>query len=274
MTKKKNKPVEEELSSASSRKGDLGGGVSLDGSGLRGEGEGRSGEGSKPEGKVEASPAAGGASSEEGMRGGGQEADVSESVAYWRDQAEQWKQKYLYTLAELQNLQRNLARERQQLFQKGVQDVLRALMEVLDDVERALSASMATTDIEALRKGVQLVQKKLTQLLSSYGVEEIRAEGELFDPSYHEAFMQEVVRDPELAGRVTRVLRKGYRVGNTVLRHAQVVVGKYEEAKEVEKKESDTKEGVTEKGAFVSREEQSGEGASEEGDGAEHTSAN
>jgi molecular chaperone GrpE len=106
--------------------------------------------------------------------------------------------------------------------ERRTQAVLRDLLEVLDDVDRALEAARAAGD--ALLLGLELVQRRFLAVLAKHGVTPIAALGEPFDPAVHEAVSVLPAAGPEQAGRVVAVTRAGYRVGDTLLRPAGVVV--------------------------------------------------
>lgn len=100
----------------------------------------------------------------------------------------------------------------------GADDVLEAFLPVLDAVEIAIGM----IGDEATLKGVKLIEKQFRDLFSKYGVEEIEALGQDFDPAYHNAVMQ--VEDPENAGKVVEVVRKGYKRAGRIIRYAMVKV--------------------------------------------------
>jgi molecular chaperone GrpE len=102
---------------------------------------------------------------------------------------------------------------------------------VVDNLERAIEHASASSgaDFEGMLQGVDLVRRELLAVLTKHGVEGIEAEGEAFDPNVHEALAQ--VEEPSVeAGRVARVLEKGYRLRDRLLRPARVMVSKGSES--------------------------------------------
>ncbi|MDR0248576.1 MAG: nucleotide exchange factor GrpE [Oscillospiraceae bacterium] len=128
--------------------------------------------------------------------------------------------KYLRLAAEYDNYRKRSARERAELRDAAAADTLRRVLPLLDDLERAAASPCANADCE---KGVNLICKKCAEIFTSLGVEEIEAEGRPFDPELHDGVLLASVPDvPEQT--VVEVLRKGYRMGEVILRHAQVKV--------------------------------------------------
>jgi len=105
---------------------------------------------------------------------------------------------------------------------RGMQRVLLDLIELLDDLDRALEAG----DSSPLRQGIELVRRRFLAVLASHGVTPIVALGEPFDPAIHDAVSMLPAATREQAGRVIAVVRAGYRMGDAALRPAGVVVAK------------------------------------------------
>jgi molecular chaperone GrpE len=130
----------------------------------------------------------------------------------------------LRTAAEFENYRKRVDRERREAAEYAGADVLRDMLPIIDDLERALQAS-AGADAESYRRGVELIHKQMTDLLRKRGVKIIEAVGTQFDPRYHEAVMHEVSADrPE--GEVLAEFRRGYILGDRLLRPATVKVAK------------------------------------------------
>jgi molecular chaperone GrpE len=123
-------------------------------------------------------------------------------------------------LAEFQNYKKRVERDRasDQVIMKG--DLIRKVLPVLDDLERALGNR---PEDSAWSSGIELIQRKLLSILESEGVRRIDAEGALFDPNVHEAISQEPVDGAE-SGTVVAVTQQGYMLGERVIRPAQVKV--------------------------------------------------
>jgi len=126
--------------------------------------------------------------------------------------------------AEFDNYRKRIERERREQSDQAVVDLLQSLLAVVDDFDRALTIE-AGTDTEGYRKGVELIYAKLHDVLKRHGVRPIEALGTDFDPNLHEAVVQETSpnhRDGEVIGE----LRKGYMLGDKLLRPAMVKVAK------------------------------------------------
>lgn len=140
------------------------------------------------------------------------------------DGAAEWKDKYMRLQAEFDNYRKRTLREKMDLVQTGGQDVLTAMLPVRDDVQRAMEAMEKSDDIEALRRGVELISNKFTETLRQKKVTEIEAKGKEFDPDLHEAVAR-FAAGKENKGKVIDVVQTGYMLGDKVLRFAKVVVG-------------------------------------------------
>jgi molecular chaperone GrpE len=142
-------------------------------------------------------------------------------------EAEAKRDEYLDDLrrshAELENYRKRVLRDAALQRDHGRVDVVSALLESLDDLDRTEQAG-AGSDDEALAKGVGLVSAKLREALRSIGVERIDAVGVAFDPTVHEAVQQVPAGEPQDEPQVVQVLRPGYRLGDRTLRAAMVVV--------------------------------------------------
>ncbi len=124
--------------------------------------------------------------------------------------------------ADFDNFRRRNEGVRAEAFAEGQRKVATAMLPVLDNLERAL-ASAEQAEGDALRTGVEMTRKQMTAVYEKLGVTAIDRLGEKFDPNLEEAIMQGTAEDGE-PGTVCMVLQKGYRMDNTVLRHAMVKV--------------------------------------------------
>ena len=129
---------------------------------------------------------------------------------------------YLRKLAEFDNFRKRIDREREELRKTAAEDLLRELVPVLDNFERALQHSV-DADPVSFRNGVQLISRQLWELLSRQGMEVIDPAGEPFDPEVHEA-VQRVEGGNHPPGTVVLVLAKGYTLGGRLIRPALVSV--------------------------------------------------
>lgn len=117
-------------------------------------------------------------------------------------------------------IRRDTARE----VERGKRSVIAELLEVLDNLDRAIAAGVNTDN--ALLKGVQLVRDQFLARLQAFGVARVEALGQPFDAERHEAISTTPVADPAQDGKVVAVVREGYAIGDEMLRPASVVVGK------------------------------------------------
>jgi molecular chaperone GrpE len=136
---------------------------------------------------------------------------------------EKAKSDYLYLLADFDNYRKNAIKERSELNKYGSERFIREFLNVFDNFERALEAEVTEDNKDKWREGVQMIATELRALLQLFGVEEVKSEGEVFDPSKHEALSSEP-RDDMPAGHVARVFKKAYRLHDKLIRPAQVTV--------------------------------------------------
>jgi molecular chaperone GrpE len=138
---------------------------------------------------------------------------------------EKEKDKFLRVFAEFENYKRRTAKERIELFKTANQEVLQAMLPVMDDFDRAL-AEIRKSDDEVLLKGVELIYEKLKTTLIGKGLEviEIRA-GDTFNADNAEAITQIPAPSEDLKGKIVDVLEKGYKLGDKIIRFPKVVIG-------------------------------------------------
>ena len=136
---------------------------------------------------------------------------------------EKQKQDYLYLYAEMENLNKRVIKERSELFKYGSQNVFTALLEIVDNFERALSLEVNKDNIEAFTDGVKLINNLLLELLSNFSVKEVPSLRKPFDPMVHEALGTEPSSDIE-EGCISKVLVKPYKLHDKVIRTGHVIV--------------------------------------------------
>lgn len=136
------------------------------------------------------------------------------------EEIEDLTDRYKRVLAEFENYKKRNQKEREGLYNLILSDVIEVILPVLDNLE---NASKIETKDEEYKKGVELVLKQFQDVLKSKGVEEINALGETFDPSLHEA-VSSIQDDSKGEKEIVQEYRKGYKIGNRVIRHSMVVV--------------------------------------------------
>ena len=135
-----------------------------------------------------------------------------------------WRDQYIRLQAEFDNFRKRTLREKMELVQSGGSDVLKAILPILDDMQRATAASLKSEDIAALREGERLVVQKFIDTLRQLRVVEIEALDAPFDENLHEAVARFAAGEDK-KGKVIDVIERGYMLGEKVLRFAKVVVG-------------------------------------------------
>ncbi len=138
-------------------------------------------------------------------------------------EAAKWKEISLRTAAEMDNLRKRSAREREDSIRYANQRLLEDLLPVIDNFEMGMQAASQDTQ-SMIYIGMDMVRRQLNEFLTSQGVEEIKTDG-TFDPNLHDAVSQEDSADGE-EGRILRVHRRGFRLRDRLLRPASVVVSK------------------------------------------------
>lgn len=158
---------------------------------------------------------------------GGSDTDVDKL----KSELEKAKSDYLYLLAEFDNYRKNAIKDRSDLLKYGSEKFIREFLGVLDNFERALQTEIKEGNWQPFRDGVQMIAGELKSLLQRFNVEEVKSEGEPFDPGKHEALGSEP-RDDMPPGHVARVFKKAYKMHDKLIRPAQVTVAAANSAQE------------------------------------------
>jgi molecular chaperone GrpE len=140
---------------------------------------------------------------------------------------DEFKDLLLRKTAEFDNFRRRTERERQSLSDAAAADLLTELLPLVDDLERALQAEAGSEGAEAYRRGVELIHRQLTELLRKRGVRPVEALGADFDPNFHQAVAHEPAAGRR-EGEVIEDYRRGYMLGDRLLRPSMVKVAKGE----------------------------------------------
>ena len=145
------------------------------------------------------------------------EPSLEEQIAVWRD-------KYMRLQAEFDNFRKRTIKEKMELVERGSEGAWKAILPVLDDMERAVAASAKSEDIVALREGETLVMKKFEGVLATAGIKAIECVGMPFNEEEQEAVARFAAGEDK-RGLVIDCVQRGYKMGDHVLRYAKVVVG-------------------------------------------------
>lgn len=142
-----------------------------------------------------------------------------------KEQLEVQKDKYLRLSAEFDNYRKRTMKEKAELVLNGGEKTISSILPVLDDFERALQNMEKTTDVNAVKEGVEIIYNKFMKVLKENGVKVIEAKGLPLNTDFHEAIA--VIPAPEevLKGKVLDCVQNGYTLNDKVIRHAKVVVG-------------------------------------------------
>ncbi len=135
------------------------------------------------------------------------------------------KDKYLRLYADFENFRRRTAKERLELISTANADMMKNILPVVDDFERAIKSFDETTEVKPLKEGVDLIYQKLYKTLESKGLKPMKTVGLPFDAELHESIAQYPAPNPELKGMVVDEVEKGYFLNDKVIRYAKVVVG-------------------------------------------------
>ena len=148
--------------------------------------------------------------------------DASEKMAA---EIAEWRDKYVRLSDEFDNYRKRTLKEKMDLMSSAGEDVIKSLLPVMDDLERALAAMEKTSDVAAVREGVVLISNKLRDTLRGRGLAEIEAVGQELDTDFHEAVAKIPAQNEAQKGRIIDVVQKGYKLNDKVIRHSKVVVG-------------------------------------------------
>lgn len=135
------------------------------------------------------------------------------------------KDKYLRLFAEFENYKKRTTKERIELFKTASQELMTALLPIMDDFDRGLAEIKKSEDKELL-KGMELIQSKFKNTLTQKGLTEIEVKaGDSFDAEIHDAITQIPAPTDDLKGKIIDCVEKGYKLGDKIIRHPKVVMG-------------------------------------------------
>lgn len=134
--------------------------------------------------------------------------------------------KYLRLVAEFDNFRKRTAKEKIELVKSAGEEVIKSLLDVLDDSERAAKQMESSEDLVQIKEGITLVFNKLRGVLQAKGLKAMESKEQVFDTELHEAITEIPAPTEELKGKVLDEVQKGYYLNDKIIRHAKVVVGK------------------------------------------------
>lgn len=154
-----------------------------------------------------------------------QEESMEDKLAAAETKIAELQDKYLRQVAEFDNYRKRTIKEKAELVLNGAEKTVTAILPVLDDLERALKNMDKMEDVDAVKKGVDLIYQKFVKVLGDQGVKKIDTENADFNTDLHEAIAQVPAPSDEMKGKVIDCVKSGYTLNEKVIRHAQVAVG-------------------------------------------------
>lgn len=153
---------------------------------------------------------------------------LKEEVLEKEKKVNEFKDKYLRAVAELDNFRKLMQKEKEEYRKTSKVSVLDKIIPVLDSFNRALEGAQENTDFEHFLKGIEIIHRQLKEALKTLGLVEFSGLGEVFDPSRHEA-VATVETDEQPEHMVVEEISKGYMINNQIVKPAKVVVSKEKE---------------------------------------------
>ena len=151
------------------------------------------------------------------------EKNSSENKIQKEDQ--DFKEKYIRLYSEYENYRKRTAKEKIDLITNASENVIKELLPILDDFERAIDNNKNVEDASVLKEGFDLIYSKMHKGLVNQGLKPMEANGKDFDSEIHEAITKIPAPNEKLKGKVVDVIEKGYQINEKVIRYAKVVVG-------------------------------------------------
>jgi len=151
--------------------------------------------------------------------------DTADEVTQLTTRVAELEDKNLRLFAEFENFRKRTQKEKYELIKTASQDILSALLPVLDDFDRTKKIAGEMAEQDGFVEGVLLVYKKLQTLVNSKGLVALESNNDVFDPELHDAISHIQAPDPSMVGKVIDTIEKGYLLNDKLIRHAKVVVG-------------------------------------------------
>lgn len=172
----------------------------------------------------------------EGTEGTQPEPSPLEQLEAERDKL---KDQLLRTAADFDNFRKRTRKDLEQAERRGREEVLREMLPVFDNLERAVQAAQGASDVSGIQQGIEMVLKLFEDAAGRLGLERVESVGQRFDPSLHDAF-QQIPTDEHPPGTIIAEYQPGYRLGDKLVRPAMVVVAKKPEEKKPEEAKGQT----------------------------------
>lgn len=149
--------------------------------------------------------------------------EEDDSLQKAKDEAQDWKDKYIRLMAEFDNFRKRVLKEKAELILNGSEKTVTAILPILDDFERALADN--TKDPKAIKEGEELIFKKFQKILESLGIKKIETKDADFNVDFHEAIAMVPGMGDDKKGKIIDCVQAGYTLNDKVIRHAKVAVG-------------------------------------------------
>ena len=143
----------------------------------------------------------------------------------WHGKYDELNDKYLRLMAEFDNYRKRTLKEKMDLTKYAEEDVLKGILKVVDDMERAINNLDTAPDMNAVKEGVELIYKKFKSFLETRGLKEVEAMHQELDTDKHEAVAKFAAPSEDLKGKIIDVVEKGYYLHDKIIRYAKVVIG-------------------------------------------------
>ena len=143
----------------------------------------------------------------------------------WHGKYDELNDKYLRLMAEFDNYRKRTLKEKMDLTKYAEEDVLKGILKVVDDMERAIKNLDTAADMNAVKEGVELIYKKFKSFLETRGLKEVEAMHQELDTDKHEAVAKFAAPSEDLKGKIIDVVEKGYYLHDKIIRYAKVVIG-------------------------------------------------
>ena len=153
------------------------------------------------------------------------EAEPAAPQEDWKQKFDELNDKYLRLMAEFDNYRKRTLKEKMDLTKYAEEDVLKGILKVVDDMERAINNLDTAPDMNAVKEGVELIYKKFKSFLETRGLKEVEAMHQDLDTDKHEAVAKFAAPSDDLKGKIIDVVEKGYYLHDKIIRYAKVVIG-------------------------------------------------